>query len=111
MSLKKGELVKFEVNERMEGIIANSSLIQTPSIALVETQDDKLVPIRFQTCVNAAGPWAARVAQLAGIGVSLDETSSESEERLALSVSLPVEPRKRYIYMFYAERGPILKVI
>lgn len=57
----------------------------------VDTFDGKLVPIKFQKVINAAGPWAADVAKLANI-------------------ALPVEPRKRYIYMFYAKDGPILNV-
>ena len=61
------------------------------------------MPIKFSTVVNAAGPWASEVARLAGVG--LGEIGSST-----MSVSLPVEPRKRYIYMFYAEEGPILNV-
>ena len=38
-------------------------------------------------------------------GVGRGEIGSNST-----SVSLPVEPRKRYIFMFYAEGGPILNV-
>lgn len=69
----------------------------------MDTFDNKLVPIKFKTVVNAAGPWAAELSKLAGIG-------SENDSSSPLSVGLPVEPRKRYIYMFYAEEGPILKV-
>lgn len=76
------------------------------STALVDTFDDKLVPIKFSTCVNAAGPWASHVARLAGIG----SDEKRGDNTTPLSVPLPVEARKRYIYMFYAERGPILKV-
>lgn len=55
--------------------------------------------------INCAGPWAANIARLAGIGsVGLNEKVTP------LIVSLPVEARKRYIYMFYAENGPILNV-
>ena len=96
-------MIKIESNENQIGgggpSGAGSGIL---SIALVDTHDDKLVPIKFQTCVNAAGPWASQVAKLAGIGS--DDASA------TLSVSLPVEARKRYIYMFYADRGPILKV-
>lgn len=69
----------------------------------MDTFDGKLVPIRFNTVINAAGPWAADVARLAGMG-------HNSEGQVPLSVGLPVEPRKRYIYMFYCESGPILNV-
>ena len=53
--------------------------------------------------MNAAGPWAADLARLAGIGLS-------SGAGDGMEVPLPVEPRKRYVYMFYAENGPILNV-
>lgn len=57
--------------------------------------------------MNAAGPWASQIAKLAGIG----DGEVTPESRLdSKSVSLPVEARKRYIYMFYAENGPILRV-
>ena len=44
---------------------------------------------------------------MAGIGTA---NLDEADKPTALFVSLPVEPRKRYIYVFYAENGPILKV-
>ena len=71
----------------------------------VDTFDGKLIPIAFQNVVNAAGPWAADVARLAGIGV--DNGNEESE---SLNIGLPVEPRKRYIYLFEAKDGPVLNV-
>ena len=70
----------------------------------IDTLDNKINPIKFQSVVNAAGPWASHIARLARIGVD------DNDSITALSVSLPVEPRKRYIYMFYAEEGPILNV-
>lgn len=72
----------------------------------VDTFDGKIVPITFQNVVNAAGPWAADVAKLAGIGAGKIDGS---EPITPLCVGLPVEPRKRYIYVFYCENGPILK--
>jgi FAD-dependent oxidoreductase domain-containing protein 1 len=64
--------------------------------------DGSLVPCKFQSVVNAAGPWANSISKLAGIG-----TASKIYE---LNVPLPVEARKRYIYLFYAEQGPILRL-
>lgn len=61
--------------------------------------------MRFSKAVNCAGSWAANIARLAGVGsVGLNDKVT------SLIVSLPVEARKRYIYMFYAENGPILNV-
>ena len=62
--------------------------------------------MKYQTVINAAGPWASHIARLAGIGTGSIETYDVN----ALSVSLPVEARKRYTYVFYAENGPILNV-
>lgn len=70
--------------------------------------ENKLIPIEFSTVINAAGPWASHVAKLAGIGVS-DEDDDDLPGN-TFSVALPVEPRKRYIYMIHAENGPILNV-
>jgi FAD-dependent oxidoreductase domain-containing protein 1 len=65
------------------------------------------VPIKYQSCVNAAGPWASKIARLANIGKSrIDDPNSIN----ALCVSLPVEARKRYVYLFYSENGPILNL-
>jgi hypothetical protein len=61
------------------------------------------LPIDFRYVVNAAGPWASNVARLAGIGGDINN----DDKSLVYSVSLPVEARKRFIYMFYAENGPI----
>ena len=69
----------------------------------VDTSDGNIHPVKFQTVVNAAGPYAAQLARLMGIGTSDDFTSP-------LSVGLPVEPRKRYVYQFEAEQGPLLNV-
>lgn len=69
----------------------------------MDTFDGNLHPVKFQTVVNAAGPYAAQLARLMGIGTSEDFSSP-------LSVGLPVEPRKRYVFQFYAEDGPMLNV-
>lgn len=51
---------------------------------------------QFALVINCAGPWAGDVAKLAGIGTG---------EKI-LSVPLPVEPRKRYVYVFHCPKGP-----
>ena len=58
--------------------------------------------------MNAAGPWASNVARMIGIGA--EKLDSFESFISPLSVSLPVEARKRYIFKFYAEDGPILNV-
>lgn len=51
---------------------------------------------QFAIVINCAGPWAGNVAELAGIGTG----------KGILSLSLPVEPRKRYVYVFHCPKGP-----
>lgn len=99
----KGQVIDFE-EQKDSSFITPIKPINT---ALVDTFDNKLVPIKYQTVVNAAGPWAGNVARLAKIG---SENFDDLQKITALSVSLPVEPRKRYIYLFYCENGPILNV-
>ncbi|XP_012821381.1 FAD-dependent oxidoreductase domain-containing protein 1 isoform X1 [Xenopus tropicalis] len=48
--------------------------------------------------INAAGAWSSNVAELAGIGIG----PSDSLE----SVKLPVEPKKRYIFVVHCPDGP-----
>uniref|UniRef100_A0A158R5J2 FAD-dependent oxidoreductase domain-containing protein 1 n=1 Tax=Syphacia muris TaxID=451379 RepID=A0A158R5J2_9BILA len=55
-------------------------------------------PIRFHFVVNAAGPWAREVAEMAHIG----------KGKGLLSVKLPVVPRKRTAYVIHAPEAPAL---
>ena len=41
----------------------------------VRTDDDRVHPIKFALCVNAAGPQSRDIARLAGIGVGEDSLS------------------------------------
>lgn len=74
-----GELTGFEWNS--EGELSG---------AVVSCGDDKQRTVKFKTCVLAAGAHSGQVARLANIGTGQD----------LLSVALPVEPRKRYVYVF-----------
>ncbi|KAM3830483.1 FAD-dependent oxidoreductase domain-containing protein 1 [Vipera latastei] len=51
--------------------------------------------------VNAAGAWSGRVAEMAGIGVQ--------SESILSGVRLPVEPKKRYVYVWHCPEGPGLE--
>lgn len=74
-----GELVGFQWNSAGE-----------LSGAKVSCGDDTQRTVKFKTCVLAAGAQSGQVARLANIGTGQD----------LLSVGLPVEPRKRYVYVF-----------
>ena len=49
--------------------------------------------------VNATGPWAAKLARMAGVG---DATQSHP----SLHHPLPVSPRKRCVFVFKCPSGP-----
>ncbi|KAM8795512.1 FAD-dependent oxidoreductase domain-containing protein 1 [Eudromia elegans] len=53
-------------------------------------------PVRCAAVVNAAGAWAGRLARLATAALPPD----------AVSFQLPVEPRKRYVYVWHCADGP-----
>ncbi|XP_039620019.1 FAD-dependent oxidoreductase domain-containing protein 1 [Polypterus senegalus] len=55
-------------------------------------------PVECALVVNAAGAWSGNVAQMAGIG-------EDSKDNI-LSMPVPVEPRKRYVYVFHSPEGP-----
>ncbi|SPP73635.1 blast:FAD-dependent oxidoreductase domain-containing protein 1 [Drosophila guanche] len=61
--------------------------------AVVDAGDGIQRTVKFDTCVLAAGAHSGQLASLANIG------SSHAKEAL-LRVPLPVEPRKRYVYVF-----------
>ncbi|XP_023168211.2 FAD-dependent oxidoreductase domain-containing protein 1 [Drosophila hydei] len=60
------------------------------SAAVVTSADDSKHTVKFDNCVLAAGAHSGHVARLANIGTG----------KGLLSVPLPVEPRKRYVYVF-----------
>ena len=49
--------------------------------------------------VNAAGPWANKVALMAGIG-------REDHKNPVMRIKLPVEPRLRSVFVFKCPSGP-----
>ncbi|CAJ0918767.1 unnamed protein product [Ranitomeya imitator] len=66
---------------------------------IVQTQNSlENQPVDCMAVVNAAGAWSSKVADMVGIGCGKPGTYEE--------VKLPVEPRKRYIYMFHCPAGP-----
>ncbi|XP_039482741.1 FAD-dependent oxidoreductase domain-containing protein 1 [Drosophila santomea] len=76
-----GSVVGFEWND--SGALSG---------AVVDDGDGVQRTVKFDTCVLAAGAHSGQVARLAGIG---DKGAKEA----SLRVPLPVEPRKRYVYV------------
>ncbi|XP_014444306.1 FAD-dependent oxidoreductase domain-containing protein 1 [Tupaia chinensis] len=58
-------------------------------------------PVECALVVNAAGAWSGQVAELAGIGQGPPGTLQGTK--------LPVEPRKRYAYLWHCPQGPGLE--
>uniref|UniRef100_A0A8C8Z9M0 FAD-dependent oxidoreductase domain-containing protein 1 n=1 Tax=Prolemur simus TaxID=1328070 RepID=A0A8C8Z9M0_PROSS len=58
-------------------------------------------PVECAIVINAAGAWSGHVAELAGIGKGPPGTLQGTR--------LPVEPRKRYVYVWHCPQGPGLE--
>ncbi|XP_023557269.1 FAD-dependent oxidoreductase domain-containing protein 1 [Octodon degus] len=58
-------------------------------------------PVECAIVINAAGAWSGQVAELAGIGKGPPGTLQGTK--------LPVEPRKRFVYMWHCPQGPGLE--
>ncbi|XP_037361482.1 FAD-dependent oxidoreductase domain-containing protein 1 isoform X2 [Talpa occidentalis] len=58
-------------------------------------------PVECAIVINAAGAWSGQVAELAGIGKGQPGTLQGTK--------LPVEPRKRYVYLWHCPQGPGLE--
>ncbi|CAH8841311.1 unnamed protein product [Trichobilharzia szidati] len=76
--------VKYRFTDRP---LRPSIMSRRLSSATISLPDGTRARIGFHSVVNAAGPWAGRVAQLAEIGTEY------------LPIRLPVEPRYRHIFV------------
>uniref|UniRef100_A0A8D0LCI1 FAD-dependent oxidoreductase domain-containing protein 1 n=1 Tax=Sphenodon punctatus TaxID=8508 RepID=A0A8D0LCI1_SPHPU len=61
----------------------------------------EIQPVECAIVVNAAGPWSGKVAEMAGIGTGPPDTIQ--------GIKLPVEPKKRYVYVWHCPDGPGLE--
>lgn len=86
------EVVDFEFRKQpdisMEGVEMGE--FEGLDAALVKMPDGEIRRIKFGICIIAAGAYSGEVAKLARIGTGDG----------MLSIPLPVEPRKRYVYVF-----------
>ena len=90
---KHGEVIKFEEQKDSAAVPGIFNWIDTALVILkqnaicliwhkvnhwnkikVNIYDGKLVPMKYQTVINAAGPWASHIARLACIGIVSIET-------------------------------------
>ncbi|XP_066463365.1 FAD-dependent oxidoreductase domain-containing protein 1 [Eleutherodactylus coqui] len=94
-----GEVVGFDYVTR-EMLTAEGDSINLKRIKQVIVQTQNSLETQHVECmavVNTAGAWSSKVAEMVGIGHGNPGT---------YEVKLPVEPRKRYVYMFHCPNGP-----
>lgn len=84
------------VNAEVDGFFLSDNRLSGLQVKCADGTADSL---EFSTCINCAGAWAAEIAKLAGIGTGEGY----------MSVGLPVEPRKRFVYVTHCPEGPGLE--
>lgn len=91
----KGEAVGFEFKEQREMYVEGIEFGKYESLdrVLAKLPNGEIHPIKFAVCIIAAGHASGKVAELARIGTGPG----------MLSVPLPIEPRKRFVYVFDCE--------
>jgi len=93
MGLKKDEFYEKGQEIQLETERIKEGKVQEAHIYL---HDGDVWPVTSCEFVIAGGPQSGHLAYLAGIGSG----------KGVLSVPLPVEPRKRYVYCVHAPKGP-----
>ncbi|KAG7187876.1 hypothetical protein KM043_013855 [Ampulex compressa] len=86
----------FKQMDEYPNPFTESGVYEKPHKLTVQTLDGELRNIKFAVAVIAAGAFSANVAKMIRIGTG----------KGPLSVPLPVEPRKRYVYCFHCPDGP-----
>ncbi|XP_037806168.1 FAD-dependent oxidoreductase domain-containing protein 1 [Lucilia sericata] len=90
-----GEVVGFEFKEQSDVIVRGNDTgdYQGLDKLVVKMPNGETRTIKFAVCVLAAGAYSGEIARKARIGTG----------RGMLSVPLPVEPRKRYVYVINSQ--------
>lgn len=93
-----GTVVDFMSENRTDLVIEgiNESSFEQATAVVVQTPEGERKTINFAICIIAAGADSGQVAELLNIGTG----------RGILSVPLPVERRKRYVYSFACQDDP-----
>lgn len=86
------EVLGFEFKPQPDMIVEGVEAGKYESVdrAVVRMPDGSVEPIKFGICIIAAGAQSGKVGKLARIGNGPG----------VLSIPLPIEPRKRYVYSF-----------
>ncbi|XP_060124352.1 FAD-dependent oxidoreductase domain-containing protein 1 isoform X2 [Zootoca vivipara] len=99
----RGEVTSFNLyTEELvthEGDRINFSRIKGVNVQMPDSIESTQIECGF--VVNAAGAWSGRVAEMAGIGTGRPDSM--------LGIRLPVEPKKRYVYVWHCPDGPGLE--
>ncbi|XP_055547441.1 FAD-dependent oxidoreductase domain-containing protein 1 [Wyeomyia smithii] len=94
------EVVGFEFRKLPNVLVGNSSMGEHEGLdkVFIRMKDGETRTVKFSIVIIAAGAESGKVAKMARVGTG----------KGVLSVPLPVEPRKRYVYVFQCEndRGP-----
>jgi len=94
----KADVIGFDFKETLNVIAGMDNDEKHTGIEsiIVKLPDGDIQTVRFGVCVLAAGYESGNIAEMARIGRGPG----------ILSVPLPVEPRKRYVYCIHAPNGP-----
>ncbi|XP_059873679.1 FAD-dependent oxidoreductase domain-containing protein 1 isoform X2 [Delphinus delphis] len=98
-----GEVTRFvSSSNHMETAIGEKvTLKRIHEVHVKVDHSQEYQPVECAIVVNAAGAWSGRIAELAGIGKGPSGTLQGTK--------LPVEPRKRYVYLWHCPQGPGLE--
>ncbi|XP_062894772.1 FAD-dependent oxidoreductase domain-containing protein 1 isoform X1 [Mobula hypostoma] len=95
-----GEVVGFQHSTRdMEADDGSTISLKRIHHVIVQMPNSaECQPVKCALLINAAGAWSGKVAGMVGIGSGPEGTLEGTK--------LPVEPRKRYVYVFHCPDGP-----
>lgn len=96
-----GEVVDFEFKNQPDMVIegVDPGSYEGLERLIVKMPDGEIKAIKFAICIIAAGPQSGFVSKLAKIGTG----------KGMLSIPLPVEPRKRFVYVFSCQENASMK--
>ncbi|XP_007244777.3 FAD-dependent oxidoreductase domain-containing protein 1 [Astyanax mexicanus] len=98
-----GEVTGFtcstQTAETTDGEMLNVKRIKYINVRMPNSLEYQ--PVECAVVINAAGAGSGKIAEMVGIG--------KGPEHSVASVPLPVEPRKRYVYVVHCPDGPGLE--
>ncbi|XP_040848628.1 FAD-dependent oxidoreductase domain-containing protein 1 isoform X1 [Ochotona curzoniae] len=99
----QGEVTRFvSSSNRMETTSGEEMILRRIHEVHVKMDHSlEYQPVECAIVINAAGAWSGQIAELAGIGDGPPGTLQGTK--------LPVEPRKRYVYLWHCPQGPGLE--